>query len=135
MRPDVLSSVARACSAFELALDEGHVFVSPPHNVVASGGRLRRPPSNSKARCTLTSRGRSASKRSSARRSPMQSGWSALRGAGTRVTFLTEDETGHSFPGAETLRAYSERVDEAVAPCAALPKHEAGRLCRPASCV
>jgi dipeptidyl aminopeptidase/acylaminoacyl peptidase len=32
----------------------------------------------------------------------------ALRGAGARVTFLTEDETGHNFPGAETLRAYPE---------------------------
>ena len=30
----------------------------------------------------------------------------ALRGAGTRVTFLTEDETGHSFPGAECLRLF-----------------------------
>jgi len=110
---------------------------------------VRRPPSNSKTRYTLTSRGRSASKRSSApqcssstatrtsaRRSPMQSGMvDALRGAGTRVTFLTEDETGHSFPGAETLRAYSEWVDEAVAPSAALPEHGAGRLCRPAPCV
>jgi hypothetical protein len=65
----------------------------------------------------------------------MQSRWSALRGAVTRVTFLAEDKTGHGFPGAETLRAYSEWVDEAVAPSAALPTHEAGRLCRPASCV